>query len=161
MERPVGSPTTVRGGPKPSAPGTYTSQSVGKTEAAQGTTPEIKGEKAPSGELPGADTEEPGWWDIGKALLMGLGKKLLSKLLPLDKLTGSIDKVPSTDKGLQGAKVGDAPKLPLKDDSDPERTDKQAKQLDDKGAELHTSGREDAARPMGEDQIYPDVPRRP
>lgn len=159
MERPVGSPTTVRGGPKPSAPGTYTSQSVGKTEAAQGSTPEIKGEKAPSGELPGADMEEPGWWDIGKALLMGLGKKLLSKLLPLDKLTGSIDKVPGTDKGLHGAKVGDAPKLPLKDDSDPERTDKQAKKLDDKSAELHTAGREDAARPMGEDQLYPDVPK--
>ncbi|MFE8005804.1 DUF4157 domain-containing protein [Streptomyces sp. NPDC057418] len=159
MERPVGSPTTVRGGPKPSAPGTYTSQSVGKTEAAQGSTPEIKGEKAPSGELPGADTEEPGWWDIGKALLMGLGKKLLSKLLPLDKLTGSIDKLPGTDKGLYGAKVGDAPELPLKDDSDPERTDKQAKKLDDKGAELHTAGREDAARPMGEDQLYPDVPK--
>ncbi|MGW4232161.1 eCIS core domain-containing protein [Streptomyces sp. NPDC004980] len=159
MERPVGSPRTVRGGPKPSAPGTYTSQSVGKTEAAQGSTPEIKGEKAPSGELPGADMEEPGWWDVGKALLMGLGKKLLSKLLPLDKLTGSIDKVPGTDKGLHGTKVGDAPKLPLKDDSDPERTDKQAKKLDDKGAELHTAGREDAARPMGEDQLYPDVPK--
>ncbi|MFB6875299.1 DUF4157 domain-containing protein [Streptomyces sp. NPDC056323] len=159
MERPVGSPTTVRGGPEPSAPGTYTAQPVGKTEAAQGSTPEIKGEKAPSGELPGADMKEPGWWDIGKALLMGLGKKLLSKLLPLDKLTGSIDQVPRTDKGLQGAKVGDAPALPLKDDSDPERTDKQARLLDDKSAELHTSGREDAARPMGEDQIYPDVPR--
>ncbi|MFD4032528.1 DUF4157 domain-containing protein [Streptomyces sp. NPDC058637] len=159
MERPVGSPTTVRGGPKPSAPGTYTSQGVGRTEAARGSTPEIKGEKAPSGELPGADMEEPGWWDVGKALLTGLGKKLLSKLLPLDKLTGSIDKVPGTDKGLHGAKVGDAPGLPLKDDSDPERTDKQAKKLDDKGAELHTTGREDAARPMGEDQLYPDVPK--
>ncbi|WP_069169417.1 eCIS core domain-containing protein [Streptomyces griseus] len=159
MERPVGSPTTVRGGPKPSAPGTYTSQRVGKTDAAQGRTPEIKGEKVPTGELPGADMEEPGWWDVGKALLMGLGKKLLSKLLPLDKLTGSIDKLPGTDKGLHGVKVGDAPALPLKDDSDPERTDKQAKKLDDKSAELLTAGREDAARPMGEDQLYPDVPK--
>ncbi|MDG4861291.1 hypothetical protein P8605_24465 [Streptomyces sp. T-3] len=159
MERPVGSPRSLRGGPKPSAPGSYTSQRVGKTDAAQGSTPEIKGEKTPSGDLPGSDMKEPGWWDIGKALLMGLGKKLLSKLLPIDKLTGSIDDMPTTDKGLQGAKVGDAPKLPLKDDSDPQRTDKQAKLLDDKGAEVHASGRDDAARPMGEDQIFPDVPK--
>ncbi|MFI6879968.1 DUF4157 domain-containing protein [Streptomyces sp. NPDC050400] len=159
MDRPVGSPKSLRGGPKPSAPGSYTSQRVGKTDAAQGDTPEIKGEKTPSGELPAANMDEPSWWDIGKALFMGLGKKLLSKLLPLDKLTGSIDDVPTTDKGLQGTKVGDAPKLPLKDDSDPERTDKQARLLDDKSAELHESGRDDAARPMGEDEIFPDVPQ--
>ncbi|MEU5268982.1 DUF4157 domain-containing protein [Streptomyces hygroscopicus] len=159
MERPVGSPMTVRGGPKAAAPGTYTSQQVGRTQAAQGKTPEIKGEKAPNGELPGAEMEEPGWWDITIAIGGALARKLLSKLLPIDKLTDSINDLPSTDKELQGAKVGDAPKLPLKDDSDPERTDKQARLLDDRSAELHTSGRDDAGRPMGEDQIYPDVPK--
>ncbi|MDQ1012574.1 hypothetical protein QFZ82_007059 [Streptomyces sp. V4I23] len=159
MERPVGSPKSLRGGPKPSAPGSYTTQRVGETEAAQGSTPEIKGEKTPSGELPGGDAKEPSWWDIGKTIAFALGKKVLSKLLPLDRLMGSIDDLPTTDKGLQGAKVGDAPKLPLKDDSDPERTGKQAKLLEDKSAELHASGRDDAARPMGEDQIFPDVPK--
>ncbi|MFI2367898.1 DUF4157 domain-containing protein [Streptomyces sp. NPDC018833] len=159
MERPVGSSKSLRGGPKPSAPGSYTTQRVGETEAAQGSTPEIKGEKTPSGELPGGDAKEPSWWDIGKTIAFALGKKVLSKLLPLDKLMGSIDDLPTTDKGLQGAKVGDAPKLPLKDDSDPERTEKQTKLLDDKSAELHASGRDDAARPMGEDQIFPDVPK--
>ncbi|TMU99249.1 hypothetical protein FGK60_16850 [Streptomyces sp. DASNCL29] len=103
--------------------------------------------------------EEPGWWDITIAIGGALARKLLSKLLPIDKLTDSINDLPSTDKELQGAKVGDAPKLPLKDDSDPERTDKQARLLDDRSAELHTSGRDDAGRPMGEDQIYPDVPK--
>ncbi|GLF93127.1 eCIS core domain-containing protein [Streptomyces yaizuensis] len=159
MERPVGSPTTVRGGPRPDAPGTYTSEQVGETQAAQGRTPEITGEKTPSGDLPGGRMKEPGWWDITIAVGGALARKLLSKLLPLDKLTNSISGLPTTDKGLQGAKVGDAPKLPLTEDSDPQRTDQQARLLDDRSAELHTAGRDDAARPMGEDQIYPDVPR--
>ncbi|WP_316751127.1 eCIS core domain-containing protein [Streptomyces herbicida] len=159
MDRPVGSPRTVHGGPKPGEPGAYTSEQVRETEAPRGSTPEIKGEKTPDGQLPGADMEEPGWWDITIAIGGALARKLLSKLLPLDKLTDSINELPTADKGLQGTKVGDAPKLPLKDDSDPQRTDKQARLLDDKSAELHESGRDDAARPMGEDEIYPDVPR--
>ncbi|MEV0184805.1 DUF4157 domain-containing protein [Streptomyces sp. NPDC050625] len=159
MARPVGSPTTVHGGPKPGEPGAYSSEQVRETEAAQGNTPQIQGEKTPEGELPGANMKEPGWWDITIAIGGALARKLLSHLLPLHKLTDSINDLPTTDKGLQGAKVGDAPKLPLKDDSDPERTDKQSRLLDDKSAELHESGRDDAARPMGEDQIYPDVPK--
>jgi hypothetical protein len=55
--------------------------------------------------------------------------------------------------------VGDAPKLPLENDSDPQRTDEQGRKLDERKNELHQSGREDAASPMGEDQIYPDVPK--
>ncbi|NGO13562.1 DUF4157 domain-containing protein [Streptomyces sp. HC44] len=149
MERPSGSPKTLRGGPKPAAPGQYTNEKVAKTDAAKGKTPEINGEERPKGELPESQAEEPSWWDIGWEILKGLA----------GKVADSIADVETTDEGMQGARVGDAPRLPTDADADPERTDKQQKKLDEKNQELQKAGREDAARPMGEDQIYPDVPK--
>ncbi|MFI9047827.1 DUF4157 domain-containing protein [Streptomyces sp. NPDC053427] len=157
--RPSGSPKTVPGGPKPAAPGAYTNAKVSRTDAAQGKTPEIDGEQRPEGEPPTADMPEPSWWDIGVTIGAKLLGKLLKEILPLDDLIDSILELPTTDTGMQGTKVGDAPGLPLQDDSDPQRTDEQGQKLDERKTELHQSGREDAARPMGEDQIYPDVPR--
>ncbi|RNG19600.1 eCIS core domain-containing protein [Streptomyces botrytidirepellens] len=154
MERPSGSPKTLRGGPKPAAPGQYTNEKVAKTDAAKGKTPQINGEQRPKGELPESQAEEPSWWDIGGTLL----KEIIKRILP-GKVADSIDSLKTTDDGLQGARVGDAPRLPTDADADPERTDKQQKKLDDKSQELQKAGREDAARPMGEDQIYPDVPK--
>ncbi|GAA3832222.1 DUF4157 domain-containing protein [Streptomyces phyllanthi] len=158
-QRPSGSPRTVPGGPTPAAPGTYTNAKVARTEAAPGKTPEISGEQKPEGEVPGADVPEPSWWDIAVTIGAQLFGKLLKEILPLDDLIDSILGLPTKDEGLQHAKVGDAPRLPLENDSDPQRTDEQGQKLDERKAELHRSGREDAARPMGEDQIYPDVPK--
>ncbi|MFC9909215.1 DUF4157 domain-containing protein [Streptomyces sp. NPDC127197] len=158
-QRPSGSPRTVPGGPTPAAPGTYTNAKVARTEAAPGKTPEITGEQKPEGEVPGANVPEPSWWDIAVTIGAQLFGKLLKEILPLDDLIDSILGLPTKDEGLQNAKVGDAPRLPLENDSDPQRTDEQGQKLDERKAELHRSGREDAARPMGEDQIYPDVPK--
>ncbi len=158
-QRPAGSPRTVPGGPKAAAPGTYTNAKVSRTEAAKGRTPEIDGEQRPQGEPPTADMPEPSWWDIGVTIGAKLLGKLLKEILPLDDLIDSILDLPETDPGMAGTKVGDASGLPLQDDSDPQRTDEQGQKLDERKNELHRSGREDAARPMGEDQIYPDVPR--
>ncbi|MGW4753832.1 eCIS core domain-containing protein [Streptomyces chartreusis] len=158
-QRPSGSPRTVPGGPTPAAPGSYTNAKVGRTEAAPGKTPEIGGEQKPQGEVPGANVPEPSWWDIAVTIGAQLFGKLLKEILPLDDLIDSILGLPTKDEGLKGAKVGDAPRLPLENDSDPQRTDEQGQKLDERKGELHRSGREDAARPMGEDQIYPDVPK--
>ncbi|MFJ5730381.1 eCIS core domain-containing protein [Streptomyces paradoxus] len=158
-QRPSGSPRTVPGGPKAAAPGTYTNAKVARTDAAQGRTPEIKGEQKPEGEVPGANVPEPSWWDIAVTIGAQLFGKLLKEILPLDDLIDSILGLPTKDEGLKNARVGDAPRLPLENDSDPQRTDEQGHKLDERKNELHRSGREDAARPMGEDQIYPDVPR--
>ncbi|WP_409473049.1 eCIS core domain-containing protein [Streptomyces sp. HC307] len=158
-QRPSGSPRTVPGGPTPAAPGTYTNAKVARTEAAPGKTPEITGEQKPEGEVPGANVPEPSWWDIAVTIGAQLFGKLLKEILPLDDLIDSILGLPTKDEGLQNAKVGDAPRLPLENDSDPQRTDEQGRKLDERKTELHRSGREDAARPMGEDQIYPDVPK--
>ncbi|GGT47850.1 hypothetical protein GCM10010271_60190 [Streptomyces kurssanovii] len=157
-QRPSGSPRTVPGGPTASAPGTYTNAKVARTEAAPGSTPEISGEQKPEGDVPGANVPEPSWWDIAVTIGAQLFGKLLKEILPLDDLIDSILGLPTKDEGLQNAKVGDAPRLPLENDSDPQRTDEQAQKLDERKTELHRSGRADAARPMGEDQIYPDVP---
>ncbi|MFJ7294469.1 eCIS core domain-containing protein [Streptomyces collinus] len=158
-QRPVGSPRTVPGGPKAAAPGTYTNAKVARTEAAPGKTPEISGEQKPQGEVPGANVPEPSWWDIAVTVGAQLFGKLLKEILPLDDLIDSILGLPTKDEGLRNARVGDAPRLPLENDSDPQRTDEQGRKLDERKDELHRSGREDAARPMGEDQIYPDVPK--
>ncbi|MGX5208037.1 eCIS core domain-containing protein [Streptomyces violaceus] len=159
MQRPSGSPRTVPGGPRAAAPGTYTNAKVARTDAAQGKTPEISGEQKPEGEVPGANVPEPSWWDIAVTIGAQLFGKLLKEILPLDDLIDSILGLPTKDEGLKNARVGDAPRLPLENDSDPQRTDEQGQKLDERKNELHRSGRDDAARPMGEDQIYPDVPK--
>ncbi|MFC9686889.1 hypothetical protein ACFTZL_45095, partial [Streptomyces sp. NPDC056948] len=159
MQRPSGSPRTVPGGPRAAAPGTYTNAKVARTDAAQGKTPEIEGEQKPEGDVPGANVPEPSWWDIAVTIGAQLFGKLLKEILPLDDLIDSILGLPTKDEGLKNARVGDAPRLPLENDSDPQRTDEQGRKLDERKNELHQSGRDDAARPMGEDQIYPDVPK--
>ncbi|WP_406207175.1 DUF4157 domain-containing protein [Streptomyces sp. NBC_01017] len=158
-QRPSGSPRTVPGGPTPAAPGTYTNAKVARTEAAAGRTPEITGEQKPEGEVPGANVPEPSWWDIALTIGAQLFGKLLKEILPLDDLIDSILGLPTKDDGLQNTRVGDAPRLPLENDSDPQRTDEQGHKLDERKNELHRSGRADAGLPMGEDQLYPDVPK--
>ncbi|WP_380283524.1 DUF4157 domain-containing protein [Kitasatospora purpeofusca] len=70
----------------------------------------------------------------------------------------AVDGVPSTDPALNTT-VGAAPKVELTGESDPARTDQQAAKLKDGSARILGVGREDAAKPMGEDRIYPDVPQ--
>ncbi|WP_407287662.1 DUF4157 domain-containing protein [Streptomyces sp. BP-8] len=154
MERPIGSPRTVPGGPRAAAAGTYTKAKVSRTDAPKGKTEEITGEQRPEGETPGSDVPEPSWWDI----LLTLSAAILKKIFPFDDLIDSIMGLKTTDEGLKGNRVGNAPGLPLQDDSDPQRTDEQSQKLDERKDELHRSGREDAAKPMGEDQIFPDAP---
>ncbi|MGG7571912.1 hypothetical protein [Streptomyces sirii] len=154
MERPIGSPRTVPGGPRAAAAGTYTKAKVSRTDAPKGKTEEITGEQRPEGETPGSDVPEPSWWDI----LLTLSAAILKKIFPFDDLIDSVMGLKTTDEGLKGNRVGNAPGLPLQDDSDPQRTDEQSQKLDERKDELHRSGREDAAKPMGEDQIYPDAP---
>ncbi|MEE1803290.1 DUF4157 domain-containing protein [Streptomyces sp. JV176] len=156
--RPSGSPRTVPGGPTVSAPGAYTNAKVARTQATPGSTPEISGEQRPEGELPGSNVPEPSWWDIAVTIGAQLFGRLLKEILPLDDLIDSILGLPTKDEGLRNARVGDAPGLPLENDSDPQRTDEQSQKLDERKNELHLSGRTDAGLPMGEDQIYPDVP---
>ncbi|MFE7588073.1 DUF4157 domain-containing protein [Kitasatospora sp. NPDC057512] len=70
----------------------------------------------------------------------------------------AVDGVPSTDPALNTT-VGPAPKVELTGESDPARTDHQAAKLKESSGRILGVGREDTAKPMGEDRIYPDVPK--
>nr|BFD89337.1 hypothetical protein KitaXyl93_06970 [Kitasatospora sp. Xyl93] len=70
----------------------------------------------------------------------------------------AVDGVPSTDPALNTT-VGPAPKVELTGESDPARTDRQAAKLKESSGRILGVGREDTAKPMGEDRIYPDVPK--
>ncbi|MFE7486114.1 hypothetical protein [Kitasatospora sp. NPDC057541] len=76
----------------------------------------------------------------------------------VQQVQGAVDGVPSTDPALNTT-VGPAPRVELSGESDPVRTDLQTAKLKDGSARILGVGREDAAKPMGEDRIYPDVPK--
>ncbi|UQI46376.1 DUF4157 domain-containing protein [Streptomyces sp. HU2014] len=153
MRRPSGAPGTLHGPARVAAPGEYSKDAVGRVDAPQGRTPDVEGGTVPSGENPAEKVEEPGWFDVA----MGILGKIASAFVSMDDLTESLSGMPTRDKSLNTT-VGKASKVPVTEDADPGRTDRQRTNLTDKGRELRTAGREDAARPMGEDRIFPDVP---
>ena len=61
---------------------------------------------------------------------------------------------------LDQASVGLAPTVKLSCDTDPALTDEQQARLKDKSDAILATGREDAAKPLGENRIYPDVPHQ-
>ncbi|GAB7186583.1 hypothetical protein ATKI12_6414 [Kitasatospora sp. Ki12] len=76
----------------------------------------------------------------------------------VQQVQGAVDGVPTTDPALNTT-VGRAPEVELTGESDPARTDQQTAKLKDSSTKILGVGREDAAKPMGEDRIYPDVPK--
>ncbi|ELP67864.1 DUF4157 domain-containing protein [Streptomyces turgidiscabies] len=69
------------------------------------------------------------------------------------------DAVPTHDPALENKTVGPAPKIRLEGASDPTRTDDQQKALKEKQSDIQRTGRDDAAKSLGEDQIFPDAPK--
>ncbi|SMC47639.1 eCIS core domain-containing protein [Kibdelosporangium aridum] len=69
----------------------------------------------------------------------------------------AVENVPTTDPALH-ATVGPVQKVELKGETDPVRTDEQSAELSQKSQEINQGGKEEAAKPLGEDQIYPNVP---
>lgn len=69
----------------------------------------------------------------------------------------AVNNVPTTDPALNTT-VGPAPKVELTGEHDPARTDEQTAELWDASTTLHTAGREESAKPMGEDQVFPNAP---
>ncbi|WP_209445585.1 hypothetical protein [Streptomyces roseochromogenus] len=75
----------------------------------------------------------------------------------VQNMQDAVNDVPSTDPGLN-VTVGPAPQVQLTGDADPKLTDQQAGKYNDKTTTIQDTGRQDAAKPLGEDHIYPDVP---
>ncbi|OLZ72035.1 hypothetical protein AV521_08880 [Streptomyces sp. IMTB 2501] len=75
----------------------------------------------------------------------------------VQNMQDAVNDVPSTDPGLN-VTVGPAPQVQLTGDADPKLTDQQSGKYNDKTSAIQDTGRQDAAKPLGEDHIYPDVP---
>ncbi|MGW1714735.1 eCIS core domain-containing protein [Streptomyces sp. NPDC002156] len=149
-ERPSGAPQT-RSAPPEAAPAA--AQVSGRVEKLgpeeQGEKQKAKGSAKAEGQRPTDNTPPPP--------PPAVPDKGLSEAEAAN-VEAAVDAVPTTDPELQNKTVGPAPKIRLEGASDPKRTDDQAKALKDKQSDLQTTGRADAAKPMGEDQIFPDAP---
>ncbi|WP_308188683.1 ADP-ribosyltransferase [Streptomyces sp. MNU89] len=168
MERPAGAPQTLRGKPATSAPGQYSGDPAAKVDAPEEKKAKVEGDKTPEGEIPGADIPEPSPVDLGLAA----GAKFVAgavntvggwfgadgDIIDTDALVGKIMGMPTEDEMLKNATVGTPDGVDLQGETGG-RAGEQDGELDSKGRQLHSSGREDSERPLGEDQIYPDVPR--
>jgi Domain of unknown function (DUF4157) len=74
------------------------------------------------------------------------------------KLQTSLQNLPTHDPALD-VTAGSPPPLVLEGDADPARAQEQRTQLEQSTVEAQVQGQTDAAQPMGEGEIYPDVPQ--
>ncbi|MFF5006815.1 DUF4157 domain-containing protein [Streptomyces phaeochromogenes] len=161
MQRPAGAPQTLQGKPKADAPAQYSQDPAQKSEAPEEEKAEVKGAKEPEGQIEAEKAEEPGGWDTFKmALGFGIGW-LADKLgfeVDAQELAAKFAGLPTKDEALKQAQAGNAPGVELQGEAD-QAAGEQGAAVDTKGQETVTTGRDDAARPMGENQVYPDVPK--
>ncbi|MFE1785951.1 hypothetical protein ACFW9F_26120, partial [Streptomyces sp. NPDC059506] len=147
-ERPSGAPRTLSGPPEAEAPAEAVSERVDRIGPdGKGEQERAKGKKA-EGRRP---TEQVGRPVVAQRADNGVSAR------DVENMQAAVDGIPDTDPALNTT-VGAAPKVELTGESDPERTDKQLGKLEETSGRILEVGREDAAKGMGEDQVYPDVP---
>ncbi|MEU0806416.1 DUF4157 domain-containing protein [Streptomyces sp. NPDC005970] len=162
MQRPAGAPQTLQGKPKADAPAQYSQDPAQKSEAPEQEEAEVTGAKEPEGQIEAEKAEEPGGWDTFKmALGFGVGKLLnafgVDSVDP-QELAAKFAGLPTKDEALKQAQAGNAPGVQMQGAAD-QTAGEQGSAVDTKGQETVSTGRDDAARPMGEDQVYPDAPK--
>ncbi|MFI1393601.1 DUF4157 domain-containing protein [Streptomyces sp. NPDC020681] len=148
-ERPSGAPQTQSGPPQAAAPAAEVTGKVEKLGPEdQVEKQKAKGSEKAEGAKPTDNTPPP-------------PPPVAAKLTEEEakNVDAAADAVPTVDPELQNKTVGPAPKIRLEGESDPKRTDDQAKALKEKQSDIQSTGREDAAKPMGEDRIFPDAPQ--
>jgi phage-related protein len=150
LERPAGAPQTLHGPPRAEEPAAYR---PGKVRHA---TPRSAGEqpKPEAKAVVGAPTP------ISQVQPPRVTGDQNGKITEADvqNIQEAVDSVPTTDPALDHASVGVTPVVELSGETDPALTDRQLANLQEKSADVLASGREDAAKPLGENHIYPDVP---
>ncbi len=70
----------------------------------------------------------------------------------------SLDRLPTRDPSLN-VTAGSPPPLTLQGDADPNQAQEQKAKLEKSLADSHAHGQQELAQPMGEDEIYPHVPK--
>ncbi|MGW5444331.1 eCIS core domain-containing protein [Streptomyces asiaticus] len=168
MQRPAGAPQTLQGKPKTDAPAQYSQDPVQKSEAPEKEDAKVTGAKEPEGQIEAEKAEEPGGWDTFKMALGFIGGKIVNaaaSLLGADKpvvdpqaLAAKFAGLPTKDEALKQAQAGNAPGVQMQGAAD-QTAGEQGSAVDTKGQETVATGRDDAGRGMGEDQVYPDAPK--
>ncbi|MER6068419.1 DUF4157 domain-containing protein [Streptomyces sp. NPDC001817] len=147
-QRPSGAPQTLHGKPTEEAPAPQVSGQLERVAPpGQGQQQKADGNQV-QGQNPAQQVQAPNVpdTDVGKA-----------DAHDVQNMQDAVNDVPSTDPGLN-VTVGPAPQVQLTGDADPKLTDQQAGKYNDKTSQIQDTGRQDTAKPLGEDQIYPDVP---
>ncbi|MFF2190731.1 DUF4157 domain-containing protein [Streptomyces sp. NPDC058155] len=165
MDRPAGSPETLSGDPDAAPPGEYSDDDVSATDSPEAEDAEVEGAQTPEGELPGADFE----LSTGDKILAGAttigagvvnwGSNLVGAgdVIDTDALVQKVLDLPTEDEMMAQAQVGMAPGVGMAGETDG-LTEQQGGELDSKSGQVEEEGRADSEQPLGEDQIYPDVP---
>jgi phage-related protein len=150
LERPSGAPRTLHGLPPVAPAASYGSDKVQKA-AAQGPGQQAKpqGKQVAGGPTPADQVPAP------KVTGNAKGDATTTDVKNVQQ---AVNNVPTTDPVLDHASVGVAPRVQLTGQANPALTGTQLTNLRDRAARILTTGRDDATRPLGEDQIYPDVP---
>ncbi|GGO94893.1 eCIS core domain-containing protein [Wenjunlia tyrosinilytica] len=146
-QRPSGAPRTLSGPPREADPAQQVTEHVEREGAESGKDQKkVEGDKTQD-QNPAAQVERPNVSDDST------NKVSAEEVQNMQNAVGDVpDRDPSLNKKVR------APKVEYSGESDPKRTDKQAENLKKSSDKILAVGREDSAKPMGEDQIYPDVP---
>ncbi|MCC8250478.1 eCIS core domain-containing protein [Saccharothrix luteola] len=147
--RPSGAPQVLTGPPEAAPPGEPVQVELTKAKETQAAEEKRQAEaKRVEGENQAQQTPRPN--------VTGNAQGEMSEQEVRD-VQDAVNSVPTTDPALNTT-VGPAPKVELTGEQDPARTDEQTAELRDASTTLHTAGREESAKPMGEDQIFPNAP---
>ncbi|MFJ5222749.1 DUF4157 domain-containing protein [Streptomyces sp. NPDC088400] len=168
MQRPAGAPQTLQGKPTSDAPAQYSQDPAQESKAPKDEKAEVKGAKEPEGEIEAEKAEEPGGWDTFKMALGFIGGKIVNGVASVfgadkpvvdpQELAAKFAGLPTKDDALKKAQAGNAPDVEMQAAAD-QTADEQGSSVDAKGEETISTGRDDAGRAMGEDQVYPDAPK--
>ena len=150
LERPSGAPQTLHGAPEEAEPASYAPDEAPKA------VPEgaCKHAKPEDKTVMGAPTP------VAHVQALKVTGDPNGKITDADaqNIQDAVDSVPTTDPVLDQASVGVPQTVELSCDTDPALTDEQQARLKEKSDAILATGREDAAKPLGENRIYPDVP---
>ena len=150
LQRPSGAPQTLHGLPSVAPPANYGSDKVQKATAkGPGQQAKPQGKQVAGGPTPADQVPAP--------KVTGNAKGDATST-DVQNVQQAVNNVPTTDPALDHASVGVAPKVQLTGQADPALTDTQLGNLRNRAAGILTTGRDDATRPLGENEIYPDIP---
>ncbi|SHF09688.1 eCIS core domain-containing protein [Streptoalloteichus hindustanus] len=148
MERPSGAPQTLSGAPQVPAPENAPDARLERVRAEGGRQQQQAKTPPPPGANPAQRTGNPHVAGDPQGRVTDRDVR---------NVQNAVNHVPTTDPALHTT-VGAPPRLELTGESDPARGDEQAAKMRESAQGILSSGREAASQPLGEDQIYPNVP---